>query len=850
MFNKAARLAKCLQSQTTEKVIVQDKPCNNPPFDKFNASCRGCEEEESCSFMGLRGFKVSKKTGKLLHGPYFPPTKKYNPLRRLKSLRFNTEPPSQKAPSYAMNKIKSAFHKILLRQKDALSKDFLNAPIRRENPEGYRHFCDSCYTSLFNYHFICSTCALEICPECFDKLSTTTSDDALLDCIKGDKHLKEEFVSVSKLPSDSMKQLIRTTTPEPIISDGEQYTNTHNETVDNNDCTNSKYNNQYSSNSDVKNTFSSADIQYHIQNNYINTPNYIQQFETLYYNSLTNSNTCSQQTQINSIQDDMNVDTLGFGTGNMFEPCYINNIKFIHTGDSGTYVLPSALCSTRDANCQVSSSNDGLMKLPPELFYERIFFNQVASGSKRPPQADFSSSNMIQKKRRGINNNYSYCHYSNISSGNLYTNRIHQDNHYNQVYQAPQPIHFTPPYHLLNNSEDCELYNGFSGYTGSKEGYAPRAIKTPKSRRPSAQQVPAHLSPTNALPQEPLLSPVPARHQASSSSTTPALSQPAARMLHISASALTPESFRAHWQTHQPAMISESTTGSIISWTPEVFETLCANETLEATDIDRRTFEVSGKDYFAAFSDRVKRKELCSALGSTEVLKIKDLPPNKSLKDKYPGLYQDFMKTLVTPEYCTADGYFNLANRLPEEYLPPDLGPKLFISYGSDEGGNTGRTNLHCDMTDAVNVMYYADNNTSKAVPVASALWHIFPYESFEKVGSYIAGHKEIGSLHPILDHAFYLGQDDLKALEQEYNVVPFTLYQNPGDTVYIPAGCAHQVTNYSNSIKCAYDFISPENVDRSVYISECFRSLKREDKLQLPTTLAFAWTSLKSDEI
>ncbi|KAI9263576.1 hypothetical protein EDC94DRAFT_518275 [Helicostylum pulchrum] len=609
MFDKAVRLAKCLKQQTTEKVIVQDEPCNDAP-------CRGCEAEEACSFLGLRGFKVSKKTGKLLHGPYFPSTNNSSPLQRLKSLCFNTKPPTKKSPSYAMNKIKSTFHNILVKQKGALSKNGLNTPIRRENPEGYRHFCDSCYNSLFNYHFVCSTCALEICPDCYDKFTTLTSDDPLFDCVKGDTHVKEEFVVVSKLPEDEMEELIQAT--------DSKYTN--------------QPNNQQPSSSDINNTSSRANIQ-----------------------------------------------------------CIYNNEK--------------------DTNKSSSTGNIRIL-----IFHTSLILSPVPTSSS--------------------------------------------------------------------------------------------------------------LSTTPALSQ------------------TPQPSQPAASMLHISARDLTPESFNAHWQTHQPAMVSESTTGSRMNWTPEMFENLCAQETLEATDLDGTKFEVSGKDYFAAFSDRAKRKELCSALNSTQVLKVKDLPPNKSLKAEYPRLYQDFMNTLVTPEYCTADGYFNLANRLPEEYLPPDLGPKLFISYGSDESGKTGKTNLHCDMTDAVNVMYYADDNTSESVPVASALWHIFPYESFEKVCSYIAGHKEVGPLHPILDHAFYLDAEDLKALERKYDVVPFTLYQNPGDTVYIPAGCAHQVTNYSNSIKCAYDFISPENVDRSVYISECFRHLKKEDKLQIATTLAFAWTSLKADQV
>jgi hypothetical protein len=184
----------------------------------------------------------------------------------LKSSRFNTKPPSQNSPSYALNKIKPAFRRLLLKQKEAL-RNFLNVPIRRENPEGDRHYCDSCFTGLFNYHFVCSTCASEICPDCYDKLTTTSSNDILLACTEGNKHLKEEFVLVSKLTEDSVNHLIQTTAPESAISDNEQYINANNEMSYNDDSTNSKYNNQtenqHSSSSDVEcnHTFSSADTQ-------------------------------------------------------------------------------------------------------------------------------------------------------------------------------------------------------------------------------------------------------------------------------------------------------------------------------------------------------------------------------------------------------------------------------------------------------------------------------------------------------------------------------------------------------------------------------------------------------------
>ncbi|KAI7890888.1 uncharacterized protein EV154DRAFT_551914 [Mucor mucedo] len=148
-------------------------------------------------------------------------------------------------------------------------------------------------------------------------------------------------------------------------------------------------------------------------------------------------------------------------------------------------------------------------------------------------------------------------------------------------------------------------------------------------------------------------------------------------------------------------------------------------------------FELNGEDYFNAFSDRKRRQRLYGKLGSSEVLKVKDWPQTHNLL----GLYDDFMRTAPAPEYCSASGYLNLANRLPEEYLPFDFGPKMFISYVSDNHSKTGKTNLQCDITG--------------------------------QLQEYIRKYKDCDRLHPIFDHAFYMTEQDIERLEAEYGVVP-----------------------------------------------------------------------------
>ena len=57
--------------------------------------------------------------------------------------------------------------------------------------------------------------------------------------------------------------------------------------------------------------------------------------------------------------------------------------------------------------------------------------------------------------------------------------------------------------------------------------------------------------------------------------------------------------------------------------------------------------------------------------------------------------------------YHHREGVFNLAGYLPDHCLKPELGPKMYIAYGSARYSDKGSTNLHIDMSDAVNYLVY-----------------------------------------------------------------------------------------------------------------------------------------------
>jgi lysine-specific demethylase 3 len=111
----------------------------------------------------------------------------------------------------------------------------------------------------------------------------------------------------------------------------------------------------------------------------------------------------------------------------------------------------------------------------------------------------------------------------------------------------------------------------------------------------------------------------------------------------------------------------------------------------------------------------------------------------------------------------------------------------------TDEEDSKGSTRLHMDMADGVNIMVHSELRPDGSPGVAA--WDLFRAEDADRLRRFLKRRFGSNGQHdPILSQQYYLDAQLRKELYDDYGIKSHRVYQRPGDAVFVPAGCAHQV--------------------------------------------------------
>ncbi|CDO74624.1 hypothetical protein BN946_scf184325.g11 [Trametes cinnabarina] len=382
-----------------------------------------------------------------------------------------------------------------------------------------------------------------------------------------------------------------------------------------------------------------------------------------------------------------------------------------------------------------------------------------------------------------------------------------------------------------------------------KESRDPGLISSPKLSRDVAPFYPTTSSSSSSTdrikspttPPEPSSFASTSASLASSSLSSSSGPVPSHPTMSFKDAELNDNKFRRVWEQGLPLTVTGLSHKFHIEWTPEYFSQKYGTQScliLECqTEQNKR---VTVAEFFSWFGKYEGRRD---------TWKLKDWPPSTDFKTAFPELYDDFSRATPVPNYVRRDGVLNIASHFPSNTVAPDLGPKMYNAMASFEGqGSKGSTRLHMDMADAINIMTYAAL-TPDGRPGCAA-WDIFRAEDTQKLRKFLRKKFKGQYQHdPIHSQQFYLDTDLRQELHRDYGVFSHRIYQHPGEAVFIPAGCAHQVCNLADCIKVACDFVSPENIGRCENLTREFREQNqsmawKEDVLQLRTMMWFAWLS------
>ena len=183
-------IAEILESRVVNETFIQDGPCFLAASDL--AWCRECrntpgpERQEillsgkfteadsniTCSFYSFRKLRMTK-SGELVVSGYLNPQTDPKPeeiaLFQPDKTRASLDVAKTK---YILSLIGDQFCQMVQQERRCLSVHLgANKTVAwKRSVRGVREMCDICKTTIFNYHWMCSTCGLFVCLDCYQVL--------------------------------------------------------------------------------------------------------------------------------------------------------------------------------------------------------------------------------------------------------------------------------------------------------------------------------------------------------------------------------------------------------------------------------------------------------------------------------------------------------------------------------------------------------------------------------------------------------------------------------------------------------------------------------------------------------
>ncbi|KAJ0081400.1 hypothetical protein Patl1_10911 [Pistacia atlantica] len=185
------------------------------------------------------------------------------------------------------------------------------------------------------------------------------------------------------------------------------------------------------------------------------------------------------------------------------------------------------------------------------------------------------------------------------------------------------------------------------------------------------------------------------------------------------------EHFQKHWGKGHPVVVRNVLQGtSELSWDPIVmFCSYLKNSgpkpgndegaTNDSDCLDWFEVEIGISQLFLGSVRGQKRANICD-----EKLKLKGWLSSRLFQEQFPDHYAKIIHALPFPEYMDPEsGVLNIASKLPQKLPKPDLGPCVYISYGSGEElvQADSVTKLCYDLCDVVNILAHTTD-----VPVST----------------------------------------------------------------------------------------------------------------------------------